>query len=313
MQFREIVYEEIESTNLVVKRAIEEGETEGLVVRAWRQTAAYGRQGRTWASPEGGLYFSVLLRPDVPVAQLPSLSLVAGLAVRDALASFVTSNQARRIKVKWPNDLVVEEDVLAGQGGVGSTASVVGLAKRRPVGVSSVADQLVGPCQESVSSMVGKLAGSCQAGVSPVIGKLAGISLEMHCGALCLGVGVNVEPPLSPVEIAGKNRAAYLAELGHGFVCDRRSGIEDAARVVQVELAKAYERWQRDGFASFVAEYDCWSYLRGRAVEIANIDGSMVARGVVRGIDEQGCLLLEKEDGSLRAVSSGEAHVKGLA
>lgn len=263
MQFREIVYEETESTNLVVKRAIEAGEPEGLVVRAWRQTAAYGRQGRTWVSPEGGLYFSVLLRPSVTPDQLPTLSLVAGLAVRDALASMVTSDQGKRLKVKWPNDLVVEEDALAGE----------------PAPIS----------------------------------KLAGISLEMHRGALCLGVGVNIEPPLSPVELAGKNRAAYLFDLGHGFVCDRRSGIEDVAQAVQAELAKAYERWCLNGFAPFVAEYDRWSYLDGRAIEIANVDGSSVASGVVRGIDERGCLLLEQKDGSVAAVASGEAHVKGLA
>ena len=76
---------EVSSTNDVVKRALEAGEPEGLAVRACRQTGGYGRQGRTWTSPEGGLYLSLLLRPRVPSAQLPTLSLVAGLAVRFVL------------------------------------------------------------------------------------------------------------------------------------------------------------------------------------------------------------------------------------
>lgn len=45
-----------------MKRALEAGEPEGLALRARRQTGGYGRQGRAWASPEGGLYLSLLLR-----------------------------------------------------------------------------------------------------------------------------------------------------------------------------------------------------------------------------------------------------------
>ena len=82
--FRLREFDEVTSTNEVVKHALEEGEPEGLAVRARCQSGGYGRQGRTWASPEGGLYLSLLLRPHVPPAQLPTLSLVAGLAVREA-------------------------------------------------------------------------------------------------------------------------------------------------------------------------------------------------------------------------------------
>lgn len=97
----------IASTNIEVKRAIDEGEPEGLVVRADRQTGGYGRQGRTWQSPEGGLYFSMLLRPNVDPSQLSMLALVAGMAVRRALARLVGAQAAPLINLKWPNDIVV--------------------------------------------------------------------------------------------------------------------------------------------------------------------------------------------------------------
>lgn len=97
---------ETTSTNDEIKRALAAGEAEGLAVRARRQTGGYGRQGRTWASPEGGLYFSVLLRPEVDPATLPTLSLATGLAVRRALSCLADAQHADGILVKWPNDVV---------------------------------------------------------------------------------------------------------------------------------------------------------------------------------------------------------------
>lgn len=118
MQFCVQSLESVSSTNDVIKQAIEAGEPEGLAVRALRQTAGYGRQGRAWESPVGGLYQSFLLRPDVPFSQLPTLSLLVGLAVRRAVASLVPA-LADRAQVKWPNDLVVAwrvPDLVADEG-----------------------------------------------------------------------------------------------------------------------------------------------------------------------------------------------------
>lgn len=109
MQFRVESYESITSTNDVIKRAIEGGQPEGLAVRALRQTAGYGRQGRAWESPLGGMYQSFLLRPQVSPAQLPTLSLLVGLAARRAVVSLLP-NLEQRVQVKWPNDLVVKPE-----------------------------------------------------------------------------------------------------------------------------------------------------------------------------------------------------------
>ena len=98
LRFRVESLEAVGSTNDEVKRALEAGEPEGLAVRARRQTGGYGRQGRAWASPEGGMYLSLLLRPDVPPAQLPTLSLVTGLAVGPAPAAPGNRGQGRRRK-----------------------------------------------------------------------------------------------------------------------------------------------------------------------------------------------------------------------
>ena len=100
------VLDEVTSTNEVAKNALREGKAEGLIVRARRQLSGYGRQGREWDSPEGGLYMSILLRPDVAGSGLATLSLVVGLSVQRALGQVAAPQFEDGIQVKWPNDVI---------------------------------------------------------------------------------------------------------------------------------------------------------------------------------------------------------------
>ena len=102
---------EVGSTNDRVMAAGRDGTPEGLAVIADRQTAGRGRLGRPWASLAGvGLYTSILLRPAVPASQAPLLTLVAGLAVAEAIEG--VAGLAPRLK--WPNDLLVDGKKVAG-------------------------------------------------------------------------------------------------------------------------------------------------------------------------------------------------------
>lgn len=111
-------FNEVDSTNICIKDAISEGAGEGTCVAARCQTSAYGRQGRTWSSPEGGLYFSFILDPlgahvdaEKAPADLPAISLLLSLGVQAALSA-LTKSEA--IKIKWPNDIfVVQGDAAA--------------------------------------------------------------------------------------------------------------------------------------------------------------------------------------------------------
>ena len=111
--WRVTFFDEVDSTNNCVKEAISKGAPEGICFVANRQTAAYGRQGRSWKSPEGGLYFSFILDPlnehlpKVDQSALPTLSLLLSLAVQETLTSFA---QTDKIKIKWPNDILVVSD-----------------------------------------------------------------------------------------------------------------------------------------------------------------------------------------------------------
>ncbi len=104
-------FAEVESTNDVAKAEALRGAAEGLVVVADRQTRGRGRRGRVWSSPPGGgLYLSVLLRPDWPAVEAPWLGVLAGLAAwRTARAL-----GADTAVVKWPNDVLAGGRKLAG-------------------------------------------------------------------------------------------------------------------------------------------------------------------------------------------------------
>jgi BirA family biotin operon repressor/biotin-[acetyl-CoA-carboxylase] ligase len=102
---------EVGSTNDRVMAAGRDGAPEGLALITDRQTAGRGRLGRPWASPPGvGLYTSILLRPTLPARRAPLLTLVAGLAVVEAIEN--VAGLAPRLK--WPNDLLVNGKKIAG-------------------------------------------------------------------------------------------------------------------------------------------------------------------------------------------------------
>jgi BirA family biotin operon repressor/biotin-[acetyl-CoA-carboxylase] ligase len=104
------------------QRLLDGDEAEGTTVATDLQTRGRGRLGRTWEAPAGrALLFSVLLRPEPPMALWPELSLVAGDSVATALRT-VTSVAA---ELSHPNDVLVEGRKLAGILPEASTGRVV--------------------------------------------------------------------------------------------------------------------------------------------------------------------------------------------
>lgn len=100
----------VASTNDTARQLAEEGAGEGAAVLALRQTGGRGRRGRSWASPPGGLYLSVVLRPSLPAAQWPVLS----LAVAVGAAEGAEGAGGPSVSLKWPNDLLAEGGKIGG-------------------------------------------------------------------------------------------------------------------------------------------------------------------------------------------------------
>ena len=101
------VFEEIDSTNLVAERLGHEGAPDGTLVFADRQTAGRGRLGRSFFSPGGrSLYFSVLLRPQMPPEHVPRHVFAAAVAVADTVRANLPERCA--VEIKWPNDVLID-------------------------------------------------------------------------------------------------------------------------------------------------------------------------------------------------------------
>jgi BirA family biotin operon repressor/biotin-[acetyl-CoA-carboxylase] ligase len=129
-----VALDTVDSTNAEARRRAEDGAPDGTVVWATQQTQGRGRRGRAWASPPGNLYISLLLRPATDLARASQLGFAGALALVEALGPLLPTDAAPR--VKWPNDVLVNdrkvaglllESVLDGQGGLRALVLGIGV------------------------------------------------------------------------------------------------------------------------------------------------------------------------------------------
>ncbi len=109
---RLIVHARIGSTSDEAKRLASDGEAAWTVVWAGEQTAGRGRRARGWRSPPGNLYCSTVLRPDCAPAAAMQLGFAAAIAVAETVAPLL--DDTARLRLKWPNDVLLDGQKLAG-------------------------------------------------------------------------------------------------------------------------------------------------------------------------------------------------------
>lgn len=227
------------STNDDARSLAARGAPEGTVVLASRQTAGRGRLGRSWESPDGGVYLSIVLRPQVAPVAVSSLALAIALGVARGLETL-----GFETRLKWPNDVL-----LAG-------------------------------------------------------GKIAGILLEIAAETDCVdrvvaGVGLNVRRP----KAGAVEEAAYLSDI------DPEVRVAPVTASVLDGIAEVYAVWRERSFAALRDEYARRSALDGSSVSVRDLRGTVRAQGMVVGVDSEGHLLVDGDDG-LTAVSAGEVTLR---
>jgi len=260
-----VVLDEVDSTNDTLKRLGIQKDTRQLtmplVVIAESQSAGKGRLGRTWTSPRGGVYLSLLVCLRVPGERLGALSLVVACAIRKALCELVSANFSPadsslvRLGIKWPNDIVARQGDRSG--------------------------------------------------------KLVGILIETGNSPeqVVIGVGINV---LRSGDDAGgaDGRAFYLSDIATGV------SRETAAAYVINEIAAYLLCWEEHSFSfkPFKAEYMQHLTLKNEEVIVRHIDGSIIAQGVVQGIDDQGHLLvLDPSSGNgAQSITAGDVTLRDI-
>jgi BirA family biotin operon repressor/biotin-[acetyl-CoA-carboxylase] ligase len=106
-EFRHVELGDVTSTNAECIERARAGDPGWLWITATRQTGGRGRRGRAWVSEPGNLYSSLLLIDPGPQSALASLPLAVTVAVYDAVSSSLPEAVRGSLKIKWPNDLLI--------------------------------------------------------------------------------------------------------------------------------------------------------------------------------------------------------------
>lgn len=234
---------EVASTNRIAKQLALADAPEGTLVIAETQTEGRGRKGRTWFSPPGGgIYLSLILRPDLHPVEAAKMTLLTGVALTETLLGLIPDG----VSIKWPNDILV--------GG------------RKIAGILTE----VGTEIDAVDYMV-------------------------------IGIGLNVGIAREEFPAELKRRAtSVFSETGIStrrveILCDFLSRLEDW-----------YLGISQTGFLPVIRRWRELTDTIGRPVRVPRPDRPM--EGTVAGIDDDGVLLLEGPDGSVRRILSGEVE-----
>ena len=100
----------VDSTNTLAVQMAAQGACHGTVIHADRQSGGRGRGGREFLSPAGGLYFSLIIKPELELHDLPLITLAAGVG----LCTGIKQATGVAVQLKWPNDLYSNDRKLGG-------------------------------------------------------------------------------------------------------------------------------------------------------------------------------------------------------
>lgn len=233
-------FDSIDSTNLEAMRQAKSGAPEGLCVVAREQTRGRGRLDRSWQSPkDAGLYFSIVLRPQLEMSAWPLITLMAALAVSDALSKTCDL----RADIKWPNDLCVRDRKLCGI-------------------LAETVDTEVGP-------------------------------------AAIIGIGINLNADSLPAMVSD---LATSVEAAIGNRSDPERVLEELVKAV----GERYELLQSPSGGEHTIREWCAnsSYAMDRRVRISTAVDAF--QGTTRGLESDGALRVETDDGKIRIVRAGD-------
>ena len=238
--FRIVRFESIDSTNLEAIRQAKAGAPEGLCIVAREQTRGRGRLDRTWHSPkDSGLYFTVILRPHLELKSWPLITLMAALAVSDALMKAC----GLRADIKWPNDICVNDR------------------------------KLCGVLAETVETDAGP--------------------------AAIVGIGINLN---SEGLSAALRDVATSVELATGC----KPNCELVLQALIKAIGERYDFLHSPGGPEHLIREWCAdsSYALGRRVQVSTPGRTF--EGTTRGLESDGALRVETEDGKIRIVRAGD-------
>ena len=239
------VFNEVSSTNTLARFLSMNGIADGSVIISEKQTNARGRSGKSWESPLGGVWLSIVLNPHVDYAKLPLITLATGVAVAKTLEKVGVENP----EIKWPNDIMI------------NGKKVCGILTEAVTKLNTIENVIIG-----------------------------------------VGIDANLDVEDFPEELR-EGTTTLQNELG-------RKGSENLLiKTFLEEFEEITELFDHEGYEEILKEWRKRSYSIGKIVEVRepfnkNYDA------YVLGVSREGALIVEKIDGTLEKVISGECIIK---
>ena len=239
------VYKEVRSTNTIAKFLSINDCEDGAVVISEKQTDAKGRSGKSWASPLGGIWLSVILKPILDHSKLPLITLATGVAVAKTLEKIGVENP----EIKWPNDIMIDDK------------KVCGILTEAVTKFNTIENVIV-------------------------------------------GVGID----------ANLNVSDFPEELQYGTTTLKETlGREEndniLIKIFLEEFEDIIEQFKDAKYEDILKEWRKRSYSIGKIVEVREPFNTSYDAYVL-GIAKEGALVVEKIDGTLEKVISGECIIK---
>ena len=239
------LFKEVMSTNTVAKFLSENDVSNGTVIISEKQSGAKGRLGKSWESPLGGIWLSLVVKPNVDHSKIPMITLATGVAVVKTLERIGIENA----EIKWPNDVMINDK------------KVCGILTEAITKFNSIESVIIG-----------------------------------------VGIDANFDVNVLSKELQ-EGTTTLDIELGH------RVDENEIIRFFLEEFERIGILFEEGGFERILKEWRKYSYSIGKIVEVRE-PFSKSYDGYVLGISREGALVVEKIDGTLEKVISGECRLK---
>jgi BirA family transcriptional regulator, biotin operon repressor / biotin---[acetyl-CoA-carboxylase] ligase len=239
-------YNTVSSTQDIAGEMARCGAEEGTLVIAEMQEKGRGRKGRNWVSlSESGIYFSLILRPNLLPSQVTQIPLVAGIALTRAIRKIVPL----RTTIKWPNDILI--------------------GKKK-----------VGGILTEMSSEIDRI------------------------NFIVLGIGLNVNMPASLLRGVPNGTATSLIEE-----CGEHTSRAKLVQSFLREFELTYNKYLNSGFSSLKDEWKTLNNTIGARVKVSG--GEKEIEGMVIDINDNGFLLIKKDDSEVGMIVTGDVSFCG--
>jgi len=239
------LFKEVMSTNTVAKFLSENDVSNGTVIISEKQSGAKGRLGKSWESPLGGIWLSLVVKPNVDHSKIPMITLATGVAVVKTLERIGIENA----EIKWPNDVMINDK------------KVCGILTEAITKFNSIESVIIG-----------------------------------------VGIDANFDVNVLSKELQ-EGTTTLDIELGH------RVNENEIIRFFLEEFEKIGTLFEDGKFEGILKEWRKYSYSIGKIVEVRE-PFSKSFDAYVLGISREGALVVEKIDGTLEKVISGECIIK---